>query len=123
MSRFLRKRGLLVGVVLPAAYFGLYLLNATFGGYDPYYTSDGRSRYPGGLLMHDCIMWQPRFGNYYNEYRHDFGGLTFYPLLWIDGQLVHKTHSIADDSFPKWWESLTAADIHPRYRADFVRWT
>ena len=51
---------------------GLYFIDAAFGGYDPYFTSDERSQYTSGLLMHDCIMWQPRFGSYYNEYRHDF---------------------------------------------------
>jgi hypothetical protein len=122
MARQIRKKIILIAVVILVGYFGLYFLDAAFGGYDPYFTSDGRSRYSSGLLMHDCIMWQPRFGSYYNEYRHDFIGLAFYPLLWIDGQFVHKTHSIADDSFPKWWESLKAADIHPLYRADYERW-
>jgi hypothetical protein len=88
----------------------------------PYYTSDGRSRYDGGMLVHDCIMWQPRFGSYYNEYRHDFIGIAFYPLLQLDHRCIHKTHSVGDDDFPKWWESLVATDIHPIYRADYRRW-
>jgi hypothetical protein len=122
MSRALRKRVLLTGGIFLAVYFVLYFLNAAFGGYDPYYTSDGRSRYGGGMLMHDCIMWQPRFGSYHNEYRHDFIGLAFYPLLQLDHRFIHKTHSIGDDDFPKWWESLAVGDIHPSYRSDFARW-
>jgi hypothetical protein len=123
MSRILRtKRILMVGGVLLAVYFGLYFLNAAFGGYDPYYTSDGRSRYGAGLLVHDCIMWQPRFGSYYNEYRHDLIGIAFYPLLQLDHRFIHKTHSIGDDDFPKWWESLAATDLHPKYRSDYTRW-
>lgn len=110
------------GGILLAGYVGCYLLNAAFGGYDPHYTSDGRSRYEGSLFMHDCIMWQPRFGSYYNEYRHDFIGLVFYPLLQLDHRLFHKTHSIADDDFPKWWKGLTDADIHPAYRSDYQTW-
>ena len=122
MLRILQKRVLLVGGILLAVYFGLYFLNAAFGGYDPYYTSDGRNRYGGGMLVHDCIMWQPRFGAYYNEYRHDFVGIAFYPILQLDHLYVHKTHSVGDNDFPKWWESLVAADIHPKYRSDYERW-
>jgi hypothetical protein len=117
-----RKKVFLIAVMIVVGYVGLYFLDAAFGGYDPHFTSDGRSRYSGGLLMHDCIMWQPRFGSYYNEYRHDFVGLAFYPLLWLDHRLVHKTHTIGDDAFPKWWESLADTDIHPTYRADYRRW-
>jgi len=62
-------------------------------------------------------MWQPRFGSYYNEYRHDFLGLVFYPLLRLDQRYFHKTHSIADDDFFKWAASLTAKDIHPDCRS------
>ena len=65
--------------------------------------------------MHDCIMWQPRFGSYYNPYRHDFICLVFYPLLELDHRFRHKTHSIADNDFPQWWASLTDSDIHPAY--------
>ena len=122
MSRILRKRVLLVGGILLAAYFGLYLPDAAFGGYDPHYSSDGRSRYTAGLLVHDCIMWQPRFGCYYNEYNHDFGGLVFYPLIQLDHRFIHKTHSVGDDDFPKWWESLTDAQIHPSYRSEYDSW-
>jgi hypothetical protein len=123
MSHILRiKRVLMAGGIILAAYFGLYFLNAAFGGYDPYYTSDGRSRYEGSLLMHDCIMWQPRFGSYYNEYRHDFGGIAFYPLLQLDHRYIHKTHSVADDDFPKWWESLAVTGIHTKCRNDYTRW-
>jgi hypothetical protein len=123
MSRVLSlKRVLFVGGILLAVYCGLYFLNAAFGGYDPYFTSDGRSRYQGGMLMHDCIIWQPRFGSYYNEYQHDFIGLAIYPLLQFDHRYIHKTHSVADDDFPKWWENLAVGDIHPTYRSDYTRW-
>ncbi|MFO1477408.1 MAG: hypothetical protein U1F98_12230 [Verrucomicrobiota bacterium] len=123
MSRILQKKRLLMaGGILSASYLGLYMLDATLGGYDPNYTSDGRSRYTFGLLVHDCIMWQPRFGSYYNEYRHDFIGIAFYPLLQLDHRYIHKTHSVGDDDFPKWWESLADTDIHPIYRADYRRW-
>jgi hypothetical protein len=108
------------GILL--AYFGLYLLNAMFGGYDPHYTSDGRSRYGSGLLMHDCIMWQPRFGSYYNEYRFNFIGLVFYPVLQLDHRFIHRTHSVADDDFAKWLASVTDSDIHPAYRQDWQSW-
>jgi hypothetical protein len=111
---------LIGGGILLTAYVILYLVNAAFGGYDPYFTSDGRSRYGSGLLVHDCIMWQPRFGSYYNEYRFDLIGFAFYPLIQLDHRLMHKTHSIADDDFPKWWESVTVADIHPIYRSDYL---
>jgi hypothetical protein len=117
-----RKKILLIAVTIVVGYVGLYFLDRTFGGYDPYFTSDGRSRYSGGLLMHDCLMWQPRFGSYYNEYRHDFVGLAFYPLLWLDHRFAHRTHSVIDDDFPKWWQSLADTDIHPIYRADYGRW-
>jgi hypothetical protein len=117
-----RKKIFLIAAMIVVSYVGLYFLDAACGGYDPDFTSDGRSRYSGGLLMHDCIMWQPRFGCYYNEYRHDFVGLAFYPLLWLDHRFVHKTHSIADDDFSKWWQSVADADIHPIYRADYMRW-
>jgi len=122
MSCILRKRFLLIGGILLAAYFGMYLLDAAFGGYDPNYTSDGRLRYGSGMLVHDCVMWQPRFGSYYNEYRHDFVGIIFYPLLQLDHRYIHKTHSIWDVDFPKWWESVVVADIHPEYRSDYTRW-
>jgi hypothetical protein len=122
MVRQPRKKMLLIAAVILIGYVGLYFLNAAGGGYDPYFTSDGRNRYSGGLLTHDCIMWQPRFGNYYNEYRHNFIGLAFYPLLWFDHRFIHPTHSITDKDFPKWWGSLTDADIHPIYRADYRRW-
>ncbi len=122
MSRQRRKKILLIAAAILGGYFGLYFLDAAIGGYDPYFTSDGRSRYSGGLLMHDCVMWQPRFGSYYNKYRHDFTGLAFYPLLWLDHRFIHKTHSISDDDFPKWWVSLADSDIHPIYRADYSRW-
>ncbi len=112
----------MAGGIALAVYFGLYLLDAAFGGYDPYYTSDGRLSYGGGILMHDCIMWQPSFGSYYNEYQHDFIGIAFYPLLQLDHRYIHKTHSVIDDDFPKWWESLAAMDIHPKYRNDYTRW-
>ena len=121
MSRIPRtKRILLAGGTMLAVYFGFYFLNAAFDGYDPYYTSDGRSRYGGGMLMHDCLMWQPRLGSYYNEYRCDFIGLAFYPLLQLDHRYLHKTHSVGDADFAKWWESLTVADIHPKNRSDFA---
>lgn len=122
MSLKRRKKILLIAAMIFVGYVGLYFLDAAFGGYDPNFTSDGRSQYHGGLLMHDCIMWEPRFGSYYNESQHDFIGLTFYPLLWLDHRLIHATHSIADDDFQKWWKSLTDADIHPIYRADYRRW-
>ena len=122
MARERRKKMFLIAVVVLVGYVGLYFLDAAFGGYDPYFASDGRSQYSGGMLMHDCIMWQPRFGRYYNEYRHDFIGLASYPLFWLDHRFNHKTHSIADDDFPKWWEGLADADIHPIYRADYRRW-
>ena len=123
MKRILRiKRASIVVGILLAVYFFLYLLNSAAGGYDPHYTSDDRNRYGGGMLAHDCIMWQPRFGSYYNAYRHDFIGIAFYPLLQLDHLYIHKTHSIRDDDFPKWWESLLAADIHPKYRGDYERW-
>ena len=67
------------GIIL-AGYVGLYLLNAVYGGYVPYYASDGRRRYDRTLLVHDCILWQPRFGTYYNAHRRDAIGLLFYPL-------------------------------------------
>jgi hypothetical protein len=123
MSMTRRKKLLWIGCGgVPVAYVLLYLLNAAFGGYDPHWTSDGRWRYESGLLMHDCIMWQPRFGSYYNEYRHDLLGLAFYPLLQLDQRYIHKTHSLEeDDSFVKWVNSLTDADIHPLYRADYRR--
>src|SRR5678815_5488498 len=97
---------LVAGGILLVGYFGLYLLNAAFGGYDPYYTSDGRRRYKVGILMHDCIMWQLKVGSYHNEYRHDFIGLVFYPLLQLDRRFIHRTHSLADKDFLKWWGSL-----------------
>jgi hypothetical protein len=119
MSR--RKKLLVIGCgVFPVTYLLLYVINAAFGGYDPDFTSDGRSRYDGGLLMHDCIMWQPRFGSYYNEYRHDLIGLVFYPLLQLDHRYIHKTQSIADDDFFQWTASLTPRDIHPAYRAYWI---
>ncbi len=117
-----KKLFLIGGGMFLAAYLGLYVVNAAFGGYDPYYTSDGRRRYESGLLMHDCIMWQPRFGYYYNVYRHDFVGLVFCPLLRLDHRYIHKTHSIADDDFPNWWAGVTEADIHPANRSDFQSW-
>jgi hypothetical protein len=117
------NRRLLIGSgIFAAAYVVLYFINAGFGGYDPYYTSDGRRRYDGGPLVHDCLMWQPRFGSYYNEGRHDLVGLTFYPLLQLDHRFIHKTHSIADGDFLNWWASVTVADIHPRYRSDYLSW-
>jgi hypothetical protein len=71
--------------------------------------------------MHDCIMWQPRFGSYYNEYRHDFIGLVFYPLLQFDHRFLHKTHSLGeDDAFFQWTASLKPRDIHPTYRAYWI---
>lgn len=105
-----------------AAYVILYLVDAAFGGYDPYYSSDGRSRYGKGLLVHDCIIWQPRLGSYYNRYRHDFIGLAFYPLVQLDHDFMHRTHSISDDDFPKWWGTVTAANIHPLYRSAYLSW-
>jgi len=117
-----RKKIFLVAAAILVGYVGFYFLDTVLGGYDPYFTSDGRNRYSGGLPMNDCIMWQPRFGCYSNEYRHDFVGLLFYPLLWLDHHFIHKTHSIADADFPKWWEGLADADIHPDYRPDYKRW-
>ena len=117
-----RKKIVLIAVGILVGYVSLYLLDAAFGGYDPNYTSDGRSRYSSGLLMHDCIMWQPRFGCYYNEYRHDFIGLAFYPLIQLDHRFVHKTHSLADNDLPLWWKSLTVTQIHPDYRSDYQSW-
>ena len=122
MSRILRKRVWLVGGILLGAYVGVYLLDAAFGGYDPHYASDGRSRYGGALLAHDCIMWQPRFGSYYNADDHDFLGIVFFPLLQLDHRYFHRTHAVGDDDFGKWWGSLTLAKIHPGYRADFESW-
>jgi hypothetical protein len=123
MSRITRiKRVLVAGGILLIAYLGVYFLNAAFGGYDPYYTSDGRRRYESGLLLHDCIMWQPRLGSYYNEYRYDLIGIAFYPLLQLDHHYIHKTHSTFDDDFAKWSESMTATDIHPKYRREYVKW-
>jgi hypothetical protein len=101
-----RKKSLLVSGGILAGYFVLYLVNAAFGGYDPHYTSDGRSRYDSGLLMHDCIMWQPRFGYYYNEYRFSVIGVLFYPLLQLDRRFIHGTHSVLDGDFPKWVTSV-----------------
>jgi len=112
---------LLIASAFFAAYIGLYFLDAAFGGYDPAFASDGRRRYPGGVLMHDCIIWQPRFGSYYNEYRHDFIGMAFYPLLQLDHRYIHKTHSVFDDDFPKWCGHLAATEIHPTYRSDYMR--
>ena len=103
-------------------YVALYSLDAAFGGYDPYFTSDGRLSYRGVILVHNCIMWQPRLGSYYNEYRHDFIGVAFYPLLQLDRRCIHRTHSIGDNDFPKWWKSLAATDIHPEYRSDYTWW-
>jgi hypothetical protein len=71
--------------------------------------------------MHDCIMWQPGYGSYYNEYRHDAIGLAFYPLLQFDHRYVHKTHAVYDDDYPKWVGSLAARDIHPQYRGAYMR--
>ena len=113
---------LISSVVILGVYIGLGVLNASFGGYDPYYSSDGRSRYRSGLLMHDCIIWQPRFGSYYNQYRHDVLGLLFYPLIRLNQQLVHPTHSVFDSDFPQWWRGVRVSDIHPDYRSDFARW-
>src|SRR5262249_44486038 len=113
------KRAILVAGGILATYFGLYFLNAVFGGYDPHYTSDGRNQYGSGLLMHDCIMWQPRFGYYYNEYRFNLIGLLCYPLLQLDQRFVHRTHSVGDGDFPKWLASVTDSDIHPVYRKDW----
>jgi hypothetical protein len=103
-------------------YVVLYALDAALGGYDPHYTSDGRNQYTSGLLVHDCIMWQPRFGCYYNDYRYDAIGIAFYPLIRLDRDFVHKTHRIADADFPKWCESLTDNQIHPNYRSDWQSW-
>jgi hypothetical protein len=123
MASIPRKRRLvLVSGTLLASYLGLYLFDAAFGGYDPHYNSDGRSRYTFGLLVHDCIMWQPRIGCYYNEYKHDSVGIIFYPLIQLDHSFFHKTHSLADGDFPKWWESLTDAQIHPTYRGEYQSW-
>lgn len=123
MGLLRRKKRLLIGGGISfATYVALYLINTALGGYDPYYTSDGRNRYNSGLLVHDCIMWQPRFGTYYNEYRRDALGLAFSPLMRLDQRYFHRTHSMLDDDFQRWWLSLTDSDIHPRYRADYRRW-
>jgi len=45
---FSKKRVLMAGGTVLAGYFGLYLLDAAFGDYDPYYSSDGRLRYTSG---------------------------------------------------------------------------
>ena len=106
----------IAGIVL-ASYVGLYVLDTAFGGYDPYPTSDGRDRYTSGLLVHDCIMWQPRFGSYCNEYRHDLGGTIFYPFIQLDQQFVHKTHCLADKDFWEWQAHLPLEQVHPAYRS------
>ena len=122
MTRQRLKKIFLIAAVILGGYVGLYFLDTVYGGYDPYYTSDGRHRYEGSLLMHDCIMWQPEYGSYYNEYRHDALGIFFYPLIQFDHRFIHQTRSVFDEDFGKWWESLKEADIHPIYRADYKRW-
>jgi hypothetical protein len=117
-----RLRRILVGAgVIVGGYIFTYLVNGLFGGYDPFYTSDGRRGYTGSLLSHDCIMWQPRFGSYYNKSRHDGIGLFFYPLLRLDQRLVHKTHCVWDDGFDSWSASLSEGDIHPKHREAYRR--
>ena len=116
-----------VGILL-AVYVGLYVVNSLFGGYDPHYNNDGWSRYRsepwnkhGDELNHHCIMWQPRFGCYYNAHQHDLVGLAFYPLIRVDQHFIHVTHTVADEDFTDWWKSTTAVDIHPAFQQDFER--
>jgi len=121
--RILRRRTkVLLGLaMIPCGYVLSYMVNTHLGGYDPFFTSDGRRSYSNSMLAHDCIMWQPRFGSYYSQYRRDALGLIFYPLLRLDHGYVHRTHSVWDADFDAWSVSLAARDVHPNHREAYRR--
>jgi len=119
-----RKKVVITGGFLFYLYFFLYCFNSAFGGYDPHYNSDGWSRYRKASqrdapLCQHCIVWQPRYGYYYNGQKHDLLGLLFFPLLRLDQRLIHMPHTVADEDFTAWWRTAKPAEIHPAFQMDF----
>ena len=115
-----RQRKILLATTLVfAIYSGVHCINSVCGGYCPlpeYSRYDLQDGYP------TTWYWQPRYG-YYALYspHNDWLGCLFIPLIQLDRAVVH--YSLGGGIRGSYDRSLQlrTGDIHPNWRAYFIK--
>ena len=112
-----------VVLVLAIVYLGLYSFDSVCGGYLMRLETDPAERYQVGeysfAARRTAVLWQPWIG--YSSHDHsDLAGFVFYPLIWIDRKVWHKTMYATDPEVQNEIDNLSPLRVHPESRREFL---
>jgi len=89
----------LIGVFL-FTYVVIYICDSMLGGYWGQPVS-GKMMYKPGVRMPTLYLWQPYYG-YADSKDNSILGLLFYPAIYVDQHLVHRSYDLANSADAKY---------------------